>query len=373
MTTKPSAIKTDLPTRTLTSLSSAASTSANPSTDTGSVGALLVERLRAWKHAVSYLEAYVSQTESLHKTLAKEYQKVLKTVDEPLREGHHFHQSSVVVGGAGGAGAGAVGGVASFFDSLRTNTVRLATSHQETAAELRSVVLTALERLHKSIRDRQKHVAAECERSSKAVGRARANTQQQVELLAQHTAAADFSSGGGGGGGTAKPRPDMDPYVLKRVVLQKLGKQVLEENAQHEELLGVQSHTQVFEQQVLQALQAAVQSFSAVVTKQLDTQRLLAADTAEKCVAVPQDFEWINFVSRSAESLADAGTPKRTVEAVRFPNEDHVATKPLVEGALQRKGTFVRSYNNGYYVLTKNKFLHEFKDQDVSSLGRGRG
>lgn len=56
----------------------------------GDVGGLLVERLRAWKHLVAYLEAYVTQTENVHKVLGKEYEKVLKTVQEPLREGHHF-------------------------------------------------------------------------------------------------------------------------------------------------------------------------------------------------------------------------------------------------------------------------------------------
>ena len=44
----------------------------------GDVAGLLVERLRAWKHAVGYIEAYVSHTEAAHKVMAKEYEKVLK-------------------------------------------------------------------------------------------------------------------------------------------------------------------------------------------------------------------------------------------------------------------------------------------------------
>jgi hypothetical protein len=38
----------------------------------------LAERLQAWKHAVGYLEEYVGATEKLHKTQAKEYEKVFK-------------------------------------------------------------------------------------------------------------------------------------------------------------------------------------------------------------------------------------------------------------------------------------------------------
>lgn len=58
-------------------IDSVASTNAVP-TEKGDIGALFVERLQAWKHAVGYLEAYVESTEKVHKELAKEYEKVLK-------------------------------------------------------------------------------------------------------------------------------------------------------------------------------------------------------------------------------------------------------------------------------------------------------
>ena len=39
---------------------------------------LLLERLQAYKHACDYLENYVSATEKVEKSHAKEYEKVLK-------------------------------------------------------------------------------------------------------------------------------------------------------------------------------------------------------------------------------------------------------------------------------------------------------
>jgi hypothetical protein len=85
----------------------------------------------------------------------------------------------------------------------------------------------------------------------------------------------------------------------------------------------------------------------------------------EKANAIPPDFEWVNFLSRNAETMIDPAAPKRTVETVRFPNEDHSSTKPLIEGALMRKGKIMRSYYQSYYVVTPSKYLHEFKDLDV--------
>jgi hypothetical protein len=46
---------------------------------------LLAERLQAWKHAVAYLEDYVSATEKVEKAHAKEYEKVLKVCKMNLK------------------------------------------------------------------------------------------------------------------------------------------------------------------------------------------------------------------------------------------------------------------------------------------------
>lgn len=83
---------------------------------------------------------------------------------------------------------------------------------------------------------------------------------------------------------------------------------------------------------------------------------------------MPQDYEFVNFLARSAHVLVDADAPPRTVDAIRFPNEDHASTRPLLEGALARKGTIVRTYNAAYFVVTPCRFLHQFKDSDVPSL-----
>ena len=77
---------------------------AAPSDTTG----LLLERLQAWKHACGYLENYVTATEKLQKDHSKEYSRVLKSISDPLREGHHFDQ--------------ALGGVAGLFENMRANT-----------------------------------------------------------------------------------------------------------------------------------------------------------------------------------------------------------------------------------------------------------
>ena len=57
---------------------------------------------------MGYLEEYISATEKAHKVHSKEYEKILKTISQPLREGAHFDQS--------------LGGVAGLFENMRSNT-----------------------------------------------------------------------------------------------------------------------------------------------------------------------------------------------------------------------------------------------------------
>lgn len=76
--------------------------------DTSEVTKLFHERLQAWKHACGYLEEYIKSTEKMQTAHGKEYEKVLKTINSPLREPEHFDHSP--------------GGISGMFDLMRTNT-----------------------------------------------------------------------------------------------------------------------------------------------------------------------------------------------------------------------------------------------------------
>ncbi|SPO04874.1 related to transcription factor Ask10p [Cephalotrichum gorgonifer] len=332
-----------LPSRTATNFS-AFSDDAVPDFDPSTTAGLLAERLQAWKHAVVYLEEYVEAVEKIHKVQAKEYEKALKTISQPLKEGHHFDQS--------------LGGVAGFFEHLRQNTQAIVNSNVETEKALKSSVLTVLERLHKEIKHKAKELSSGVEKGAKEVEKARNTTQQSIELLGQQTAA--YESAGG------KVQAHNDPYVVKRGVLYRLGKQVLEENSHRNELIAVQKNFLDFECHVVQVIQQAVETFTQLVGGQADKVRSLYVDALGAAQRVPPEFEWIQFASRCGDQLVNPNEPPRSVEAIEFANMHHASTKPLVEGGLERKSRNKLSwgYASGYYVVTPAGFLHEFKDQE---------
>ncbi|KAH6663617.1 PH domain-containing protein [Plectosphaerella plurivora] len=335
---------TDLPSRAATGFTSLTSEGGVTEIDPTSTAGLLAERLQAWKHAVGYLEDYMTAMEKAHRAQAKEYERVLKTISSPLKEGHHFDQS--------------LGGFAGYFENMRSNTQALINTNAETEKSIKGSVLPILDRLHKEIKAKSKELTSGVEKTAKEVDKARNSTQKHIELLGQHTAA--FESSGGKFTGAD------DPYVLNRGVIHRLHKQVLEENNNRNDLIAVQTNFKQFEAHVIEVIQQAMESFTLLAGGQGEKTRALHYDMLQAVQRVPPDFEWNGFINRSGDRLINPNEPPRAVEDITFPNMDHSSTKALIEGSLERKSRNKLSwgYSAGYYVVTPAKFLHEFKDSD---------
>ncbi|KAK4964060.1 hypothetical protein LTR66_012494 [Elasticomyces elasticus] len=330
---------TNLPTRTATNTTEE---DAIPDEDTSEVTRLFNERLQAWKHAVAYLESYVESTEKMQHAHGKEYEKVLKTVSHPLKEGHHFEQS--------------VGGVAGMFENIRSNTQGISNAHYETAKTIKGSILPVFERLHSEIKHKSKELTKGAGKGSKIVDKARAASQKHIELLGQHTATFDST------GGHIKAADD--PYVLRRGVMHRLHKQVIEENNNRQDLLAVQNSFAQFEAHILQTIQSGVAQFSQILTSMSDRSKTLYGDMASTVQRISPDFEWNGFVKRKNDTLIDPSVPARSIENIAFPNMDHKATQPLISGSLERKSKVLKKYETGYYVVTPSRYLHEFKTDD---------
>jgi len=330
---------TNLPTRTLTQGSDDDATSGE---DTSEVTKLFQERLQAWKHAIAYLEDYITATEKLQHAHGKEYEKVLKMVSHPLREGHHFDQS--------------LGGIAGMFENIRSNTQGISNSHYDTAKAIKGSILPVFERLHSEIKNKTKELAKGAGKGAKAVDKARNVTQKQIELLGQHTA--NFDSTGG------KVAASDDPYVIQRGVMHRLNKQIQEENNNRQDMISVQNSFAQFEAHIIQTMQQGMGQFMQVVSSQAEQTKVMYGDMVGTAQRIPPDFEWNGFVHRNDGVLIDPSAPPRSLSNVSFPNQNHRSTLPLIAGSLERKGKIMKKYDASYYVVTPSKFLHEFKTDD---------
>lgn len=228
----------------------------------------------------------------------------------------------------------------------------------DTEKSLRGSVLPTLERLHKEIKSKAKEVQSGASKSAKAVEKARGLTQKHIEHLAQVTATFDAAAGN-------KVDQHSDPYVLRRGINHRLNKQITEENNNRQDILSVQNNFQQFEAHVIQTIQGALDQFFQFMGGQMDRQRAMFADVLGAAQKIPPDFEWVNFVMRNDAILIDPDAPPRSLANVNFPNQDHRATRPMIEGSLERRSrAVIKGYSTGYYVVSPARYLHEFKDDD---------
>jgi len=330
---------TEMPSRTTTNRSD---DDAIPSEDTSEVTKLFAERLQAWKHAVAYLEDYITATEKTNHAHGKEYERVLKTVKDPLKEGHHFDQS--------------LGGIAGMFENMRSNTQGLSNQHYETAKQLKGTVLPVFDRLHTEIKNKNKELTKGAGKGSKAVDKARQQTQKHIELLGQHAATFDSHHG--------NLKATDDPYVISRGVTHRLHKQVQEENNNRQDLISVQNSFAQFEAHIIQTIQQGMGQFQIVMNTQAEQIKAAYTDMVGTAQRIPLDFEWNGFVQRNNNILIDPSAPARSLADITFPNQNHRSTQPLISGSLEKKGKIMRSYDTNYYVVTPAKFLHEYKTDD---------
>ena len=142
----------NLPHRTLTNDEDAIS-----GEDVGGTTNLLLERLQAYKHMCGYLEDYIGAVAKYQHVEAKEEEKILKTISNPLKEGHHFSQQT--------------GGIASLFENIRQNSQTISNLHLETEQNLRKQVLPVLETLHSEIKNKNKELTGGAAKGSKSVDR----------------------------------------------------------------------------------------------------------------------------------------------------------------------------------------------------------
>lgn len=224
---------------------------------------------------------------------------------------------------------------------------------------MKGTVLSVLDRLHKEIKNKNKELLGGATKGAKEVEKFRNTTQSHIELLGSQIA--NYQASG------SAIKSTEDPYIVRRGVLHRLHKQVMEENTNHHDLIQVQANFAQFESHIIEIIQQAMMSFTQIITSQSQREQTLWSDILNNCQVIPPNLEWDGFVHRNQALLVDPASPDRSVEAIGFPNQNHASTQALIEGTLERKSRNKLSfagYTTGYYVVTPSKYLHEFKDND---------
>ena len=156
----------------------------------------------------------------------------------------------------------------------------MSNQHYETAKQLKSVILPIFERLHTEIKNKSKELTKGAGKGSKAVDKARQQTQKHIEMLGQYAAAFDSH-------GSAQMKATDDPYIIRRGVNHRLNKQVQEENNNRQDLIAVQNSFAQFEAHIIQEIQHGMTQFLQVMTTQAEHTKATSNGMASSSATTP--------------------------------------------------------------------------------------
>ncbi|KAJ5973956.1 hypothetical protein N7481_011166 [Penicillium waksmanii] len=305
--------------------------------DSGETIDILLERLSAWKHVCEYLYSYISATAKAQKSQSREYETILKSVSYPLEEGHHFKPST--------------DGVAGLFENIYTNTKEMVKVYALAERNLNDSVLLMLERLLKEIKSEAKQLKVDKSNGANLIAKAWRATQKHIILLAKSTRSYDASTGN-------KVEQSHDPYLLRQGVHSKLIEQATKEKDDRQENQEIQESFLWFEMHILQTVQCVIAKFFQFMGGQLDHQRAMYGDILGTAQLIHPDLEWFSFVERKNAALLDPEPLRRLSVYSTFPNKDHRATKPIIEGDLECHCHGITK--ECHYVVTRAGYLHGF-------------
>lgn len=228
----------------------------------------------------------------------------------------------------------------------------------ETERNLRDSVLPILERLHGEINSKTKELKADGSKGANIVEKARRATLKHIALLAQSTVSYDATTGN-------KIEPYHDPYLLHRGIKYRLDRQAMKEHEDRQDNLEMQGSFLWFEMHVLLTVQCALAKLFEHMGGQLDHQRTMYGDILGTAQLILPELEWMSFVERKNATLPYPRSLPRSLASTMFPNKDHPATEPIIEGDLERHSHGItKNYNTGHYVITPAGYLHGFSHND---------
>lgn len=167
-----------------------------------------------------------------------------------------------------------------------------------------------------------------------------------------------------------------DPYLVKLKLDRQLKKQLAEENYLYEAYKNLQSSSEKLESIVVLEIQNYLRLFLQLVeTEHSSVSNFLVPNLTIGFLAKESNFEWDSFIARNlpqSSSLSnnlvsgkfiDLSFPARKVADLNIPHYDSLVNVAVREGPLLRRSKFLKSYSEGWYVLTCS-YLHEFKSSD---------
>lgn len=230
-------------------------------------------------------------------------------------------------------------------------------------------VLPILRRLLKEIKSKAKQLKIDSSKGENKVKKAWLATQKHIMFLAKTTRFYDASTG------NTKIEQSYDPYLVRQAIDNRLIDQAMKEKIDKQENEEIQESFLWFEMHILQTVQCVLSKLFQFMGGQFNHYHAMYGDILGTAQLIHPDLEWFSFVERKNAALMSLDNnnsgdeiPRRASVYTTFPNKDHRATIPIIEGDLlllnhqipTRGSTSTTTSKSGHCVVTRAGYLHCF-------------
>lgn len=256
--------------------------------------------------------------------------------------------------------------------------------------QVQSHILPDLKRLLQEIEKKQKDYVVYSSAESKDLTKLRDISAKACQTLDANVQEFDR-------GNLSKNRLDYkkDPYLIKKTLLKDAVLQIRAENKRIEFLANAEESLRSNEARFLNELKRIFALLTQLIGTLYGNSINSAGNLNNILTSIPDNLEWNNFLQKNSNFLVTAGEQneltslnnlslndksdanvvisnsyKRQITNITFRNNDHLSTRPLLEGVLSRKETtlgIAKKYISYYFAISPAGYFYGFPTRSIDS------
>ncbi|KAF9433105.1 hypothetical protein BGZ76_009885 [Entomortierella beljakovae] len=307
---------------------------------------ILLNRLVAFKGVVKNLQHYYTEVAQVETGVSKAMSKASTVMVVPFKDGQQFLSK---------------GGLQDVCVGIKESSKTRSEHHASSARFVEETIVKNIRRLKQDIKNKIKALKADSTLYGNKVFKEREHTQEKVASLAKAIGLFEMSG---------QHQPDMektqsDPFLINIALKRQLAKQVHEENLFARALKQCQEETKTFEAYVIKELKQILASYAEYQLSSGTSAFIQSWAPTEMALNVLQeDSEWESFIERHGHRLFPSDLVDKNPDDIDYPCKDSPYVAPVKTANLSRQSTVLKSWKDGYFVVTLSGWLHVFGSSD---------
>ncbi|KAF9287528.1 hypothetical protein BGZ74_001069 [Mortierella antarctica] len=308
---------------------------------------ILMNRLVAFRSVIKNLQQYYTEVAQVETGVSKAMHKASGVITVPFKDGQQFLGK---------------GGLQDVCAGIRDSAKLQSDQHASAARFVEETIVKNLRRLKQDIKGKIKALKSDTSLYSNRVFKERELTQEKIATLAKAIGLFDMSG---------QHQPDMekmqsDPFIINLALRRQLAKQIHEENLFARALRQCQEEIATFEAHIIKETKQILASYSAYqLTNGTSTAFSQAWASTDLALNVLQEnSEWTNFLERNGHRLFPSDLVDANPDDIDYPCKDSPYVLPIKTAHMSRQSSVLKSWKDGYFVLTLAGWVHVFGSAD---------